>query len=350
MHQTEKAFRAIARGGLGQIRTRGIGLLLILICMTVIVSACGKQANTNVKQAEETPASTASNEGAQTQFIKHGFGETEVPLHPKRVAVFGLEDIMLSLEAPMVYAYGFKGYYLEEQLNKLNIKLSNNTNFEPSYEQILASQPDLIIVQQYSIDQSRYEELSKIAPTIAFAPDDWRSSIVVIGKALGLEDKAQAVLKAHDEKIEQAKKAVTDAVGTDKTVVYMRPSEKDLQVFFPSFSFVYTAFGLNPDASIAEFQKETSDDWGINTSLEKLPTITADYIFAIYGGSIDTEEEVQKQLDSSAALEKLQVWKAIPAVKENHVFKVSPRHWMSSGPIAESKQMEDVVAAVTGKK
>ncbi|MFF2090640.1 ABC transporter substrate-binding protein [Paenibacillus sp. NPDC058174] len=318
--------------------------------MAVIISACGKQANTNVKQVEETPASTASNEGAQTQLIKHAFGETEIPLHPKRVAVFGLEDIMLSLEAPMVYAYGFKGYYLEEQLKQQNVKLSNDTNYEPSNEEILASQPDLIIVQQYAIDQSKYEALSKIAPTIAFAPSDWRSSIVEIGKALGKEDKAQEVIKAHDEKIEQAKKAVTAAVGADKTVVYMRPSEKELQVFFPSFSFVYTAFGLNPDISIAEFQKETSDDWGINTSLEKLPSIKADYIFAIYGGSIDTEETVQKELDASTAIEQLQVWKVMPAVKENHVFKVSPRHWMSSGPIAESRQIEDVVAAVTGKK
>ncbi|WP_042163212.1 ABC transporter substrate-binding protein [Paenibacillus gorillae] len=349
MHQTEKASRAGKREGLSQTRTRGLGLL-ILICLAVIVSACGKQASTNSSNTNEKPAATASNEGTQTILIKHAFGETEVPSHPKRVAVFGLEDIMLSLEAPMVYAYGFKGYYLEEQLKQQNVKLSNDTNYEPSNEEILASQPDLIIVQQYAIDQSKYEALSKIAPTIAFAPSDWRSSIVEISKALGKEDKAQEVIKAHDEKLEQAKKAVTDAVGTDKTVVYMRPSEKDLQVFFPSFSFIYTAFGLNPDASIAELQKESPDDWGIDTSLEKLPIITADYIFAIYGGSLDTEETVQKELDSSAAIEKLQVWKVMPAVKANHVFKVSPRHWMSSGPIAESRQIEDVVAAVTGSK
>lgn len=338
---------------------RGIALLLIVILVITMLSACGgkekpeenpgaakTEANT---QAAVQSESSKENEKGNTIKIKHGFGETEVPVHPQRVAVFGLEDIMLSLEAPMVYAYDFKGYYLDDQLQKLNISLSGSADFKPNPEAILEADPDLIIVQQYSTDEKGYAELSKIAPTIAFAPDDWKSSIVEIGKALGLEDKAQAVIQAYEEKLKQAQDTIIQAVGSDKTVAFVRPSDKNLQVFFPSFNLVYTDFGLKPDSSIAELQKKSEDDWGVNLSLEELPLITADYVFAIYGGSIDTEDAHQEAIGTAKQIEQLQIWKSLPAVKKNQVFKVSSRHWMSSGPIAESMEADDVVNAVTGK-
>ncbi|WP_237391616.1 ABC transporter substrate-binding protein [Paenibacillus dendrobii] len=333
-------------------------MLLVFMLIAALVSACGnkaisedttKAAAAQTNQQATDPESETDPKAAQAIKIKHGFGETEVPLHPKRVAVFGLEDIMLSLEAPMVYAYDFIGYYLDDEIQKLNIPVSGSADFKPNLEAILQTNPDLIIVQQYSIDQKGYDELSKIAPTIAFAPDDWKSSIIEIGKALGLEDKAHSVIQANEEELKKAKEQIVQAVGADKTVAYIRPSDKDLQVFFPSFNLVYKELGLLPYQGIAELQQKTKDDWGINLSLEDLPSITADYIFAIYGGSIDTEDAFQKEVSASKAIEELKLWKSIPAVKEDHVFKVSSRHWMSSGPIAESREVDDVVNAVTGK-
>jgi iron complex transport system substrate-binding protein len=358
MDQTDKITTASpARRAAQAPMTRWTGLLFLLL-LAAVISACGNNGNSaaNGAAAANQPEQTSNTEPSvqpaepQTLTIKHGYGETEVPLHPERVAVFGLEDVMLSLDAPMVYAFNFDGYYLGEQLNKLGITTSKTADFAPNLEEVLASQPDLIVVQQYSIDETSYEALSKIAPTIAFAPGDWKTSLVEIGKALGLEDKASAVLQAHEDMIKQAKTDIVNAVGPDKTMVYMRPSEKDLQVFFPSFSQLYSILGLNPDASITEFQKKTSDDWGINTSLEELPSITADYIFAIYGGSLDSADDYNKLEAASLGIEQLEVWKSMPAAKQNHVFHVSARHWMSSGPIAESKQIADVVAAVTGKQ
>jgi len=358
MYSTERPSIASLKAKKGQRNIRGYAMLLTIMLITALVSACGNTTNLvgDTGKADSQPnvqttalESTKDNEVGQPIKIKHGFGETEVPPHPKRIAVFGLEDIMLSLDVPMVYAYDFKGYYLDDALRKLNIPVSGTADFKPNLEAILQTDPDLIIVQQYSIDQKGYDELSKIAPTVAFAPDDWKSSIVEIGKALDVEGKAQAVIQAHEVKLKQVKEKMVQAVGKDKTVAYIRPSDKDLQVFFPSFNLVYSELGLLPDASISDLQKKTEDDWGINLSLEDLPLITADYIFAIYGGSIDTEDAFQKEAAASKEIEKLQLWKSIPAVKNNNVFKVSSRHWMSSGPIAESKEVDDVVNAITGK-
>jgi len=358
MNEVQRPQIAAAVAGKGRNPRKAWTLLLVMMLIAAFVSACGHKAASEetTAAAEATPtvqqaaAETSPPKGNEQPIkIKHGFGETEVPAHPKRVAVFGLEDLMLSLEAPMVYAYDFKGYYLDDQIRKLNIPVSESAEFSPNLEAILSTSPDLIIVQQYSIDQKGYEELSKIAPTIAFAPGDWKSSIVEIGKALGLESKAQAVIQSNEDMLKQAQDTIIQAVGPEATVAFIRPSDKDLQLFFPSFNLVYTKLGLKPDASVAKFQQKAEDDWGINLSLEDLPSITADYVFAIYGGSIETEEEFQKSTQASTQIEKLQLWQSIPAVKNNQVFKVSPRHWMSSGPIAESREVDDVVQAVTGK-
>ncbi|QJD88319.1 iron-siderophore ABC transporter substrate-binding protein [Cohnella herbarum] len=326
-----------------------------------MVSACGNNENTNTSSVgasqspspspSSSPSAPASSEEPQALTIKHHFGETEVPLHPQRVAVVGLEDIALSLGAPLVYAYGFEGYYLYDRLEALNIQLSDSPNLKPNLEAILASKPDLIVLQGYFSDQQGYDELSKIAPTIAFTPDDWKSNIVLLGQALGLQDKAQEVIATYNDKLTQAKDAIVAAAGSSNSAVFLRPSDKELQVFFPSFApLIYDELGLRPDASIAELQKASKEDWGINTSLEKLPSINADYVFAIYGGSISSAEDFAKETAASDEVEKLKIWKSLPAVKNNRVFKVSARTWMSSGPIAEGYVIDDVKAAVTGTK
>ncbi|WP_019912047.1 ABC transporter substrate-binding protein [Paenibacillus sp. HW567] len=328
--------------------------LLLLMLMGLVVSACG---NNNSATGSTAPAETGAASPAAPaaepamQIVKHAYGETEVPLHPKRIAVIGLEDVMLSLDVPLVYAYGFDGFYLYNELKEKNIQMSGQADLTLNLEAILAAQPDLIVLQKYYTDDKGYGELSKIAPTIAFTPDDWKSSIKVIGQALGLEDKAQEVIQASEDKIAAAKAEITSAVGSNKSVIYIRPSDKDLQVFFPSFMpLLYDKLGFRADASVAEFQKTAEDDWGINTSLEKLPDITADYVFAIYGGSISSQEDYEKEVAAQSEVEKLQVWKVMPAVKQKHFYKVSARTWMSSGPIAEGRIVDDVVAAVTGKQ
>ncbi|QHT63690.1 ABC transporter substrate-binding protein [Paenibacillus lycopersici] len=341
---------------------RGIAALIVVVLVALLASACGNNnSNSNAGGAnagESTPApANAGSSGpppaeeAATKTVKHYYGETEVPAHPQRVAVIGLEDIALSLGVPLVYAYGFEGYYLYDRLKATNVTLSDSPDTKPNLEKILAAHPDLIILQGYFTDEAGYKELSKIAPTIAYTPADWKANIVAIGDVLGLADKAQETIAAYDDKLKQAKDAIAAAAGDRNSVVFLRPSDKDLQVFFPSFEpLLYNDLGLKPDASIDEFQKESEDDWGINTSLEKLPSITADYVFAIYGGSISSEDEFQKEMAASTEVEKLSVWKALPAVKNNHVFKVSARTWMSSGPIANGYVIDDVKAAVTGAK
>lgn len=174
-----------------------------------------------------------------------------------------------------------------------------------------------------------------------------------IGKALDRDDKAKAVIQAYDDKLKQARETIVQAVGADKTVALVRPSEKEAQLFFPDFAYgsvLYNDLGLAPASSVVDLQKTTKDTWGISLSLEKLPELTADYLFITAGGSLSLVDDFQKAMDTITEVENLQVWKAIPAVKQNHVYKLSARYWMLSGPIADSMKIDDVTAAVRGKQ
>ncbi|MWV43765.1 hypothetical protein GRF59_08955 [Paenibacillus sp. HJL G12] len=81
------------------------------------------------------------------------YGETEIPPHPKRIVSIGMEDMLLSLVVPLDRTGGIR-------------------------------------------------QLSKIASTITF---NWQSGILDIGKALGKEEQAKAVLQAYQEKVKEAK-------------------------------------------------------------------------------------------------------------------------------------------------
>jgi len=340
-------------------------IMAILLIMALALTACGSDAGGKKEDAEPANGQAAgqeSDKGAgdtdspaasteQTRTVKHEYGESIVPSQPKRVLSIGMEDILLSLDVPLVQAFSTDGYYLDKPIKEKGIAI--NSAFDINLEAITAADPDLIIMNKYMTDEQGYEQLSKIAPTIAYIRDDWQSSLTEIGKALGMESQADNILHAYQDKVEQAKETIIKAVGENKTVAFIRPSVKDVELDFPDWSWVsllYGDLGLKPDPKVLEFQKNSSDTWGgTMLSLEKLPELTADYLFLDYGSSMSNEDEFQKDVAQSAEVEKMNVWKAIPAVKRGDVHKVSARNWALSGPIADSMKIDDVVQALVGK-
>ena len=342
---------------------------LALTLLAVLLTACGSNANqaagdqpsasdgapskqTSQPAQTDSAEAAANPEGNTTKSVKHDYGETVIPVHPKRIVSYLQEDILLALDVPLVLAYRKEGDFLYEELQAKNVPTFQSGS-EPNYEAVLDAQPDLIIISSGFPDQAAYEKLSKIAPTLAYDRDQWQESILKIGQALDLEDEANAILQAYQDKLKQARETIIQTVGADKTVALVRTSEKEAELFFPDFSFgsvLYHDLGLTPATSITDLRKTTEETWGITLSLEKLPELTADYLFVTAGGSMSPPEVYQKALDTLTGVEKLQVWKAIPAVKQNHKYNVSARRWMLSGPIADSAKIDDVVQALTDGK
>ncbi|MFE4712843.1 iron-siderophore ABC transporter substrate-binding protein [Paenibacillus sp. NPDC056722] len=318
-------------------------LFATLLLFTLLLGACS-----NGKPNANENSSTQAN----TKTMSTVFGNVDVPMEPKRIVSVGLEDMLLSLDAPLVQASGTRGDYLYDRLQDKKVPTLNFSS-TPNYEAILAANPDLIIIIDGYVDQAGFEKLSQIAPTLVYDRGDWKTSIVQIGKAINREEQANEIIKAYDDKLSKARQTIAQSVGTNKTVTLVRLTDKEADVFFPKFPYggvLYNDLGLKPDVTLMEFQKTAEEDWGATLSLEKLPELKADYLFVTAGYSASSEEEFQKTLETVKGVESLQVWKAIPAVKQNHTYKVSARHWMLNGPIADSMKIDDVVQALTVTK
>ncbi|GGG51865.1 ABC transporter substrate-binding protein [Paenibacillus radicis (ex Gao et al. 2016)] len=335
--------------------------IITALMLVLVLGACGNNGG-NVseatppatEQASPSPDANESGNGSEQTAVtvKHDYGETTVPANAKRIVSIGMEDMLLSLDVPLVQAFSTDGYYLDAQIKEKGIPV--NSSFDINLEAIAAVNPDLIIMNTYMTDQAGYEQLSKIAPTIAFVRDNWQTGIVEIGKALGKEEQAKAIVQAYQDKLKKAKEAIVQAVGEDKTVAFVRPATKDVELDFPEYvwtSVLYNDLGLKPDPQVLKFQKETKDTWGgTMISLEKLPELTADYLFMDYGASMSSETDFQKDVAKASEVEQMKVWKAIPAVAKGNAFKVSARHWALNGPIADAKKIDDIVQTLTALK
>ncbi len=307
----------------------------------------------------ETEASSDSNsdndtkEEAQTQLIEHELGETEIPKSPERVVVLGLEDMMLSLEAPIQAATSTKGQYLYDELIDYGAEVIETAGASYNFEAILAQDPDLILVNAAPAGaDGLYDKLTDIAPTLALDREDWETSIQKIANVFGKEDKAEQVISNFHTELEEAKEKIIAEVGEGKTVAFIRPTPKDAQILFPGFSYTRLLYennlGLEAGALVKELQEQEEEDaWGMVMSLEKLPYLEADYVFVTAGSSLANEEDTEKALLMLEELKEDTLWQSIPAAENGNIFTVPSRHWMLNGPIAESRKIEDVLNALT---
>ncbi len=263
----------------------------VLLSMSLLIGGCaGSSGPYESPIAAGSPAAGESRVSTQqpgTKVVQHLMGESEIPGKPQRIAVTGLEDIMLALDVPMVQAQSMAGHYLYETLQEKNIPVIYTPD-GLNYEAILDAQPDLIVANLLASDTESYNSLSKIAPTIVQDRGDWKTSIVAIGKAIDREEQANAVIQTYAEKLQQAKASIVQAVGADNSVVFIRPSSKDAQIFFPGFAYtsiIYNELGLTPDSTLSHLEEQNKKGaWGTTVSLEILPELTADHLFVTLGG------------------------------------------------------------------
>jgi iron complex transport system substrate-binding protein len=142
--------------------------------------------------------------------IIHAHGETVVPAEPQRIVTWGWsnEDVVIALGKVPVgmpfqsYGGGDNGIHewAEDALEAAGAETPTilDAAAEPPIEQIAALNPDLIIAAYSGITQEQYALLSGIAPTIAYTGAPWSTSwqdlTLIIGKALGKESEAQALV------------------------------------------------------------------------------------------------------------------------------------------------------------
>ncbi|WP_456287583.1 AraC family transcriptional regulator [Paenibacillus sp. AK002] len=114
--------------------------------------------------SNESPPSDAGSEAAKRSYTDYKGHTVEIPASPNRIIFSGetFSDLLaLDVKAVGTDTNRMKGSVFEDQIQHVE-----DIGFPTSLEKVLALNPDLIIVA--NPDETAYEQLSKIAPTLMF--------------------------------------------------------------------------------------------------------------------------------------------------------------------------------------
>jgi iron complex transport system substrate-binding protein len=186
------------------------------------VGACGDDDASGATDSAEGDGGTDGGTDGAADFpvtVEHAMGETTIAARPERVVTVGTteQDHVLALGVVPVGItewYGEQPFatwpWAQDELGGAEPEvLSTQDGFE--YERLAALEPDLIVGTSAGIDETSYELLSQIAPTIAhpegapgyFAP--WKDQARLIAAALGESEQMDTVIADVEAQFAQAR-------------------------------------------------------------------------------------------------------------------------------------------------
>lgn len=340
------------REGDARMQPRGLLAVHFMLVLMLLLGACssGTSAPGSASPPSGAPsegtAATAPAQSAQQKAypvtVKHAKGDFTLEQKPQRIAVLDVQyiDQLVTLDerpTASVKAAGAATDFPEYLVDKLsNVKVLG-TYQEPSLEAILASNPDFIICTE--VHETIYESLSKIAPTVMLMRnDDWRDTLVTIGKLMGKEQEAKQVVQVYKDKTAKLSADFASKLN-GQTVALIRPRDDMIRVHTPGHrtgAVLYQDLGLPVPKAVAEM-----DDTAYHIALEAMADVGADHYFLLTDDMFHT---LVQQFQSTTT------WKSLPPVKNNRVYTVDTTMWIGYyGPMAINLIVDQVAEALLGK-
>ncbi|WP_028659519.1 ABC transporter substrate-binding protein [Nocardioides insulae] len=286
-----------------------VAVLPVSVLALSVLSACGDG------DSDDDGATTAGGgSGAFPVQVETKFGEVTVEEEPKRVVALGWGDAEVALELGVEPVgasdwLGWGGEGVGPWSQGYTEPPEIIETLEPSYEQIAALEPDLILDVRSSGEQERYDRLSSIAPTIG-VPEDGENYLVdsddqveMISEALGKSSEGDALLADADAAFEKAADAHPE--WDDQTVTVSSRTSEGWGAYTEGNSRVdfmeELGFELSPKVAAME---PNSGGFSADVSDEQLDLLDADLLLGtpIFIEASEITDDPQ--------------WKAIPAVKD----------------------------------
>lgn len=210
---------------------------------------------------------------------------------------------------------------------------SVGTRSQPSLEVIASLKPDLIIADP-SRHTAVFEELKKIAPTVMFDSrhESYQENLETaqkIGDLVGKSSEMKAKINEHNDYIAN----ITKNLGVQGKKASFGTSREDKFNIQNDNGYVgsfLTTLGFAPT-------KLNSDQAFVEINLEQLVMEKPEYLFIAHY----RDESIARKWEAEP------LWKAIPAVKANHVYSVDADMWARGRGLEASKimakQIEDFV-------
>ncbi|MFF2885941.1 ABC transporter substrate-binding protein [Paenibacillus sp. NPDC057967] len=320
-------------------------IVAMMLTLTLLLSACGSantgsntMASNNPKTSvtSSAPASTSTVEGNAnkengTRIVSTVKGDVVVPANPERVVVLYMQGDLIALGIKPVgtsdvYAgAAFAGAL--EGIEDLGIW------FEPNPEEVMALKPDLILAPS----EDTYEKLKDIAPTVLIPFDKISTDerVMLIGKVLGKEQEAKALLDNFHTKVEESKKKLDEQGILNKTVTIIEGGKKEMSVIESELygrgsQIIYEYLELKAPEIIQKKMDSSKEATGNSVSLEVLSDYIGDFVFrSVWDGADDLSDNP--------------VWNSIPAIKEGRLIEIGFDFSYYSDIYSLDKQLDFIV-------
>lgn len=305
-------------------RLRRTGAAAAAVLALAGLAACSTDSTTPAASA--TTSTTDDAPAAFPTTIDHAFGATTIEAQPTRVAAISWanQDSAIALGVvpvamPFASYGGDENGYLPwtlaglEALGEERPELFSDTDGIP-FEDVAGLTPEVILGTYSGITQEDYDQLTKIAPTVAYPEDawgaDWKDQLTYTGQALGKTAEAEALRADIEQQLADVVAGAPEIQG--KTFAYLSFSSAD-----PSSVFYYTvedsrvefveSLGLESSPKIVELSEGNEEFFG-TLSAEVVDEIDADIVFAY----VDSAEHLE-------AVKADPLLGSIPAIKNDAV-------------------------------
>ncbi|WP_329490537.1 iron-siderophore ABC transporter substrate-binding protein [Kitasatospora sp. NBC_01246] len=282
---------------------------------------------------------------AATRVVRHARGESTVPQRAARVVVLDTDalDSVVTLGLTPVGATTtaegtpFSGYLPADRLAGTK---AVGTIGQPSLESIAALRPDLILSNQVR-DDKRYDELSRIAPTVLTETTGpaWKENARLHAEALGRRAEAEAAEAAYRAKVTE----LVTALGGPASVAATRVEMARFLAGAPTRLYLNDTFvgSLFKDLGLGRPANQDKPGFSIEISPEQVDQAAADVIFySVYGDAAKSDRA--RIVDGS-------LWKNLDAVRAGRVYQVDDGLWMLGiGYTGAGQILDRIRAALVG--
>lgn len=320
-----------------------------------LLAACGSETSSTSSESSSVGATTSTDlapaalpdgmgtsakDGEFPRTVKHFRGETTLETKPSKIVVLStgqLDDILAlgivpaasatANDADLVPAYLAEKY--SDQKSALDSMATVGTRKAPDIEAIASLKPDLILINNTNKDDSLYESLKAISPTVVTEGTgvNWKQDFLLIAAGLGTTDKANSLLSDYNTKVADLSEKASDS----DTFSFLY-AQSDRNRVFAASSFVGS---IAADAKLARPESQQVEKTSVDISAEQLDQADASWIF--YG----------VQGEDDAALKSEALWETLSAVQNNHAVKVdSDMFFLNAGITAALGVIEDIQSAL----
>ncbi|GAA3180023.1 iron-siderophore ABC transporter substrate-binding protein [Blastococcus jejuensis] len=249
--------------------------------------------------ADETTETSSAN-GSSDAFpvtIEHTFGETTIEEQPERVVVLGwsAQDTVYALGLDPVgmpsYVYGGGDDGVlpwNEDLYDPEVTTLLDTADGPPLEAIAALQPDVILAPYEGFEESVYDSLSGIAPTVAYPGEPWttpwREQTRMIGEALGRSAEAEELITEADGRVAEIAAEHPEFEGL--TFAYTSMGAEALYLYLPTDPRVQLIedLGFTVAPAVETLGGDSESSFYAQLALESAPDIESDVIVGFADG------------------------------------------------------------------